>query len=203
MGMFNSAREMVDRHYKAMANADCNTCNVGTWAIKRSAFLCRGNKKIGLWDTLKSLNLFGQSAPHSDPASTIAEGARRNASHCGDRKLLALCKGPSFSDGFVMDAMRMAAQAGMAIVALNIYEHGNEFSEFQRQAKSRIDGFQRKAQAAGLSFTHMVAKGPEALTLTRLLASGFRFRQMMVDTPRTVTASPAVPGYARATLRAK
>lgn len=200
MGIFKSARMMVDKHYDAMAKVDCNTCNVGTWAIKRNDVLCKGSISSCMGNLLRILGIGSHEAPTSTPVSTFAE---KTVIQSGGGKILVLCKGPAFSEGLVADTLRMAAKAGMSIVALNLYEHGNEFPEFQRQAKSNIEGFQRKAQAAGLDFTQMVAKGPEALTMTRLLASGFRFRHLMVDTTRPAAARSAAPVYTRATLRAE
>jgi hypothetical protein len=200
--MFKSACEMVDRHYKAMVMADCNTCNVGTWAIKRSAFLCKSNRESRLWGVLRAMGFGGSDTPCANPVPTIAERAEKKTCHTGAEKMLVLSKGPTFSEAIMTDALRMAAKTGMAIVALNMYEQGNEFPEFQRQAKSSIDGFQRKARAVGLNFTHMVVKGPEVLTMTRLLASGFRFRHMMMDTTRTAAVRTTAPVYTRATLRA-
>jgi len=203
MTMTQSARKMFDRHYDELAKADCNTCNVGTWAINRQSYRKEGEKASGFVGLFRRLG-FGRKSGDRKPSapgeqSCVAPRIERS----GSCKILVLTKNPIFSEAIMNYAVEMASKTATAIVALNLDEHGHSFAKFQDQANEDIGRFQRKATDLGLHFSHMVAHGAEDQVVAKLHAADPHFRYVMNDMAADASPRRSFPVYTRATLRAK
>ncbi len=203
MATAQNVKCFLDRHYKAMVKNQCNTCNVGTWAINRNQSLC-DNKERGFF--LKTfLNRFRTKDQNSATAqvendkivSAISESTRPGC------KILVVSKGSAFSGNVVSYAVEMAAKTKSSLVALNLDEKGTNFNHFRDECEGNIASFSAKASEAGLLFAHLVKTGAEDSVVAELHSNDKEFRYVMEDVATNQTKRQAIPVYTHAMLRVK
>lgn len=200
MALFNTMKNMVDRHYRALAAANCNTCHIGAWVVCRENHLL---EKSGGYSMKAFFNRLSGNSKKTVPNSTIvmdnAVCACQQDQQC---KILIVCKGEAFSRSVADYAVNMAKKTRSSLVALSLDESGKDFQTFSCQAKDNIKYFSCKAADAGLGFCHEIRQGAQDDVVEQMHASDPQFRYVMDDTA-VVRNTRSIPVYTRATLRAK
>ncbi|MFW5490265.1 MAG: universal stress protein [Desulfovibrio sp.] len=133
-------------------------------------------------------------------AEDVCKTQRAERPQC---KILVVCKGNEFSSGVINYAIDMACKTRSALVALNLDEKGTSYDEFQVTARTNIQRFETKANAAGLHFAHEVRQGAEAKVIDEMYQADATFRYVMDDAAAVCKNKKVIPVYTRATLRAK
>lgn len=200
MALFNSMRKMVNRHYRALAETNCNTCHVGAWVIGREQHFSEASGGCSMKTFFKRLVGSRGAAATCECAQPGKTSADCERSRC---KILVVSKGYAFSDGVVEYAVDMAAKTRSSLVALNLDEHGHDFDGFRAEAQRNIEQFSCKASDAGLLFEHEVRHGNEDTVIDQMYKEDAQFRYVMDDSAAVCKSRKVIPVYTRATLRAK
>ncbi|WP_051294764.1 hypothetical protein [Maridesulfovibrio bastinii] len=149
--------------------------------------------------------LFGKNMDKAE--STVAETctcANENKEECRETcKILVVSNEPTFSREIISYSVSMAAKTDSSIVALNIYENGQDFTGYADESCRRIDAFSSAASEMGLCFNHLVESGNEDNVIAQLHAKDPQYRYVINDVPRARTGATTFPVYTRATMRAK
>lgn len=200
---YQAVVNFLDRHQSQLAKDNRSTCSTGSWVINQNAFLCE--KKEGL--QLKTIfsRLFGKKTDNvecnvAEPCVCTQECKDACRETC---KILVVSNEPSFSREIISYSVSMAAKTDSSIVALNIYENGHEFSQYENESCSRIEAFSSAASKMGLCFNHLVEHGKEDNVIAQLHAKDPMFRYVINDVPSARTGARTFPVYTRATMRAK
>ncbi|MGE4292305.1 MAG: hypothetical protein AB7E32_08850 [Desulfovibrio sp.] len=204
MNIGKSARRMFNGHYENMATDHCNTCHVGTWFINRQQHLAEeagGFKLKTLFDRFR--NKARTNATKKNVAAPVARSTAQPAVARPACKILVVCKGTSFSNEVMEYAIDMAAKTRSSLVALNLDENGQNFTQFQSTCASNINGFSCRAAEAGLRFNHLVRTGVEDHVVADLHQEDAEFRYVMNDVAGESSRSRSIPVYTRATLRVR
>ncbi|WP_027721598.1 hypothetical protein [Maridesulfovibrio zosterae] len=203
MATVQSIIRFLDRQYATKAENQCNTCNVGKWAINRDQLLT-DQKERGLF--LKSLlnrfRLSSQKAPTSQKENDKLVKNLSKTTRVGG-KILVVSKGAAFSGNVVSYAVEMAAKTHSSLVALNLDEQGSDFNNFRSKSEENISSFSAKAEEAGLLFAHVVKSGSEDAVVAQLHCDDCAYRYVMEDVPTQKSSNKAIPVYTRAMLRVK
>ncbi|WP_247648323.1 universal stress protein [Pseudodesulfovibrio sp. zrk46] len=199
MPLFTTLRALMDKHYKAQAEANCNTCHVGSWVICREDHLMQKNGGSSMIDMFKRFTQNRKKMITDTPVSAEA--------YCDcerqECKILIVCKGNSFSRAISDYAIHMAKKTRSSLVALNLDESGRDFNGFSDKAKNNIDYFSCKAAESGISFCHEIRQGDEETIVAQMHEADPRFKYVMDDTAVVCKSRNTIPVYTRATLRAK
>ncbi len=202
MTLFSAVKNMVNKHYEAQAEHNCNTCHVGAWVIGREQHFTDTSGGCTMKALFKRLVGNRKAAVENVPNQneTIAVKENCDCTHC---KILVVCKGSSFSDGVMDYAIDMAAKTRSGLVALNLDTTGRDFSVFQARSEENIDRFSDRAANAGLLFSHEVRHGDEESVIGKMYQEDAQFRYVMDDSAVVCKNRKVIPVYTRATLRAK
>ncbi len=191
-----------DRHYATQAKNQCNTCNVGKWAINRDQLLTGQNERgLFLKSLLNRFRLGSQKAPISQKVNDELVKNLSETTTAGG-KILVVSKGAAFSGSVVSYAIGMAAKTQSSLVALNLDEHGSDFKNFCDKSEENIADFSGQAKEAGLLFAHIVKSGKEDAVVAELHCEDCGYRYVMEDVADRKT-NTAIPVYTRAMLRVK
>ncbi|WP_319777098.1 hypothetical protein [Maridesulfovibrio sp.] len=192
---------LLERYYATKAANQCNTCNVGAWAINRDQTTNDPKDREVFLKTL--LNRFLNNSGKSEVSQEENNELVNNLSECTCEggKILVVSKGAAFSGKVVNYAVEMAARTQSSLIALNLDERGSDFNNFCSQSEENISHFSAKAEEAGLLFAHVVKQGAEDSVVAELHNQDKKLRYVMEDVARNKSASAAIPVYTRATLR--
>lgn len=200
MALLSTMKHMVDRHYRALAATNCNTCHVGAWVVWREHHQLEQSGGFSMKALFKRLS--------GNRTKTVSNSTATMDTACQceqDRecKILIVCKGEAFSRGVADYAVNMAKKTRSSLVALNLDESGGDFGAFSNKAKDNIEYFSCKAADAGLGFCHEIRQGEQDDVVAQFHAKDPRFRYVMDDTAVVRNNASSIPVYTRATLRAK
>ncbi|WP_421899487.1 hypothetical protein [Maridesulfovibrio sp.] len=192
---------LMERFYATKAANQCNTCNVGAWAINRDQTLAEPKEREVFLITLFNRLLSGNGK--TDVAQEDNNELVNDLSECtcSGGKILVVSKGAAFSGSVVNYAVEMAARTKSSLIALNLDELGSNFTDFCSQSQENISHFSTKAEEAGLCFAHLVKQGAEDSVVAELHNQDEELRYVMEDVVRNPNAGPTIPVYTRATLR--
>ena len=192
---------LLERFYAAKAANQCNTCNVGAWAINRDQTLADPKDRevflITFFNRLLSGN--GKTEVAQEDNNELVNGLSKCT--CSGGKILVVSKGAAFSGKVVSYAIEMATRTKSSLIALNLDERGYNFTDFCSQSEKNISHFSAKAEEAGLCFAHVVKQGAEDSVVADLHNQDEELRYVMEDVVRNKNAGATIPVYTRATLR--
>ncbi|WP_319762596.1 hypothetical protein [Maridesulfovibrio sp.] len=194
---------LLERFYASKAANQCNTCNVGLWAINRDQTLTKPKDRGFLLKNL--LNRFrsnsGKMEVSQDENCSMINSLSKKT--CAGGKILVVSKGAAFSGNVVSYAVEMAARTQSSLVALNLDEQGADFNNFCSKSEENISHFSSKAKEAGLLFAHVVKQGAEDSVVAALHEEDGGVRYVMEDVAKHKSAGRAIPVYTRAMMRVK
>ncbi|XPV75794.1 MAG: hypothetical protein ACNI27_14285 [Desulfovibrio sp.] len=192
---------LLERFYDTKAANQCNTCNVGVWAINRDQVLAEPQNREVFLKTLISRFFCRSGKPEvcQEEKDTLVD----NLSHCtcDSGKILVVSKGAAFSGEVINYAVEMATRTKSSLIALNLDERGADFSEFCSRAEKNISHFSAKAEEAGLQLSHVVKQGAENSIVAELHKQDEALRYVMEDVASNKSTGATIPVYTRATLR--
>lgn len=201
--LYRAVVNFLDNHQAQLAKDNRSTCSTGSWVINQNTFLCE--KKEGLQLKTFFSKLFGKNTDKAQ--NIVAEScscADSKQESCSQTcKILVVSNEPTFSREIISYSVSMAAKTDSSIVALNIYENGQDFSGYADESCKRIEPFSAAASEMGLCFNHLVESGKEDSVIAQLHAKDPEFRYVINDVPRARTGATSFPVYTRATMRAK
>lgn len=194
---------LLERMYASKAENQCNTCNVGAWAINRDQILTKPNDRGFFLKNL--LNRFrtksGIMEVSQEESCSLVDSLSENT--CSGGKILVVSKGAAFSGNVVSYAVEMAARTRSSLVALNLDEQGANFDHFCSKSEENISHFSDKAEEAGLLFAHVVKQGAEDSVVAELHEEDGEVRYVMEDVNSHRSSGRAIPVYTRAMMRVK
>jgi len=192
---------LLERFYATKAANQCNTCNVGAWAINRDQTLTDPKAREVFLLTLlnRLLTRSGKPEVSQEDNNTLANCL--SDCTCAGGKILVVSKGAAFSGKVVKYAVEMAARTNSSLIALNLDERGSNFGDFCSSSEENITHFSAKAAEAGLCFAHVVKQGDEDSVVAELHNQDDELRYVMEDVARNKNTAATIPVYTRATLR--
>lgn len=200
MPLFSMFRALVDKHYDAIAKADCNTCHVGAWVIYHENHLLEKSGGPSMINMLKRFTKSRREAVkdnHECAEAVICSDERQGC------KILVVSRGNSFSPAATDYAIQMAKRTRSSLVALSLDEHNGNFKEFSEVAKNNIESFSCRAAEQGISFSHEIRQGQQEVVVAKMHEADPRFKYVMDDSAVVCKSRKSIPVYTRATLRAK
>jgi len=205
MALMKGLKRSMDRHYDKLAKTNCNTCDMGAWAINQSVAQAQPTEGAKM---RSFFSRFRKDSKAIEPCAANAEAMCKQAC-CEDgpcevcSKILVVCKCTAFSEEMIHYASSMAARTRSDIVALNLDEKEHDFDRFSKQAYKDIHCFARKAETQGVGFSHIVAHGQEEQVLDTLYAKDAGYRYVMDDMPALKGKTHSIPVYSRTPLRVR
>lgn len=200
---YRAFADLLDRHHSQLAKDNRSTCSTGSWVINHNAFLHENKRRLELKTVFSKL--FRKSAVKNaeqvtETCTCVDKAGETSYDTC---KILVVSNESSFSREIISYAVSMAAKTDSSIVALNIYDHGDDFSGYEAESCRRIETFSSAASELGLDFAHLVEHGKEDSVVAKLHAKDPNYRYVINDVPREKTGATTFPVYTRATMRAK
>ena len=193
----------MEQHYNKLVKVNCNTCDVGTWAINKSAATTQqpwGTQMKSFFARFKkNTNDFVPCSTNT--ATAYACSASDDTSTQTRTKILVVCKCPAFSEEMMHYAATMASRTKSEIVALSLDEKENDFDQFRTQSQHNIGRFAQEAKNRGLTFSHLIFNGQEENVLDTLYAQDQGYRYVMDDMPALMGKTHSIPVYSRVSLR--
>ena len=201
MPLISAMKILVDRHYRALAAANCNTCHMGAWVVCREHHLLEQSGGFSMKAFFKRLS--GNRTKTVSNSNMVMDNAVSECEQDQQCKILIVCKGEAFSRSIADYAINMAKKTRSSLVALNLDESGKDFQSFSCEARTNIEYFSCKAADAGLGFCHEIRQGEQDAVVEQMHVNDPQFRYVMDDTAVVRNNTRSIPVYTRATLRAK